>query len=260
MKKILFLMAMALISLSVSAQTVQNTQKAQNAQTEHNRFISLNFGCGIPTGEFGSSKHNGAFADPGYTLDIDLQSTIGKHFSYIEMLSYNEFPMNKSFEDYTKEIFTQTNINGTGVNSSISNLTIGNWQSTNLMIGPGFSLKEEKYIFSAYGLAGCSFSYSPEVSFWLNFNNNYNSTSISVKRQQSYNESFCYGGNLNFKYFYSKRIYLQLGGTFIHTKATFAIKYKTSPEIEMKSSHFNQKINTINATIGIGYAFMTGKK
>jgi len=210
MKKILFLITIVSISLSLSAQT------KQNAQIKYNRFISVNFGLGIPTGNFGSSNHNGGFADPGYVLGIDLQSTIGKHFSYIEMLSHNEFAMNKSFEDYTKDAFTQTNINGTGINSSIGNLNIDNWRSNNLMIGPGFTLKEEKYIFSAYGLVGCSFSYSPEVSFWLNLYNNYNSTSISIKRQQSYNESFCYGGNLNFKYFYRKRIYLQLGGTFIY--------------------------------------------
>lgn len=221
MKKIMMIFAILLLT-GISA-NAQGKQKIQNNKF----FLSLAAGPSFPIGDFGSTStdnENAGLAKTGFTTNLQFSYQLHKYFGLTStvLYSYNNLDISQ-FEQY-------------GVKTD-------HWQHYGIMAGPMFILPVgEKMNTDFKVLAGITNVNSPSVKFA-------DGTSLL---NEEWSTSFAMQLGADFRYNFTDRFYLLTNLDYILMKPKFD---NSSPIGDGSQNSYEQKINALNLTVGVGINF-----
>mgnify|MGYP001573957327 CR=1 FL=1 len=261
MRKKILLSSFVLLSFT----TLVSGQDSEKAQATG--YTSLNFGLGIPLGDFsneyvGSASTGGSFSvnfstplfksNLGLTTKIDMgvyeMSTtpfISEQKSLMNSLGY------KDKLDYT-----------------FKTIGYGSYSQTNTLIGLYATMPIKKFCIDARILGGFNFTNRPESTIYFDFISwSYNET---YYEKASSSSSFAYDFGLSARYNMGKRQKLCLmvsidfvgayGNFYFNSKRLYYDSLGFIDDAQIQKKHVAHSVSTYNMTFGVGYVFGKANK
>lgn len=227
--KRLFIALILMISISAIGQNKKN-------------MIGLNIGASIPSGDFAlidGNNENAGFALPGLSVDINYNTFLNDHLALALLWGSIANPIDvNELAGYYNSV----------TNNMTWSVNADNYESGSLLGGLLFCVPLNKVDFTLRGLAGYSYSKSPELRMIGT------GKFISITQSEAKAEAFAFCVGTGFRIHLGGVVALNLNADYYSTKPEFDIT-ATSSTGDFVFSTAEQKINAINLTMGIGFKF-----
>jgi len=233
MKKIIYLLALF-------------TFATNNISAQPKGYVAISGGIAVPMGKFGStdmSDLESGYAKLGANFNLSCAYRLGENFGITAMINGRENPIDE--DAMLRQLHSQ--IDYTAGNLSTTNFSIGDW----LLGGYGSFAISKITSLETRVMAGISTVTSPEVAF------NVHDQGITkwIKQTSGSAKSFAYLVGAGLKFNAGDHICFLTNVDFIGGKPEFSgIEVISSTGSSEFVKPFNQPINTINLSIGIGYS------
>jgi len=223
------------------------------AQETDSRFsAAFSAGASFPVGNFASKANNGFYVDnmshpagwakPGPAFQLSLNYCLQKTFGLSLLLAGQGNKQDESaFESSLKELFNTDDNFAVKTNS---------WKIFRIMVGGFYDLSvvQNKFIFQPTILIGILKTSIPARSYYDSTNSSWSYSSP----ESSLPIAFCYEIGMNFRWHFSKSLYLKAVYDFFHASPK---GYDVS--VNTTNFHYNTAIpiSSVNALAGIGVRF-----
>ncbi len=209
-------------------------------------FVELSAGVSVPSGDFAAtdfSKPESGFANNGFGFNLTYENRLTYNFGISGARILNSHSVNQ--QAYRDEISADTL-------SLPLTISTRNWGTFGLLAGPFLYLPVSKYFSVDFrALGGFYSAYSPEViiSGKTEAGENF---SLSLLKYNGVGFAFDLATTLRLKFGTSS--YLLIKGDYLYSAAKFKDIEWLNRDGEVITRSFDQNLQTINITAGVGYA------
>lgn len=220
------------------------------AQKSH---IALNMGPSFPIKNFAgiNDYSTNGYALPGFNLSFDANYIPTWYFGIGGNLSFNSNGLNQDsmltgFINKAMVIDEMPYI-PEGIEPE---LTLGQWVSVNLMVGPTFSYPAGMVQFKVNTFIGFSSVIPPSQLLTLYYEDS-QLTAYSAKQSPN----FCYSFGTDIIFDFDRNYSLKIGAEYFHTKANYSVDILKDFDATIASIPREIEIEAIQATLGLAYLF-----
>lgn len=256
-RKILLLTILLHLTITTNAQDTEKTQATG--------YTSLNFGLGIPLGDF-SDEYVGS-ASTGGSFSVNFSTPLFKsNLGITSKIDMGVYEMSTTpFISEQKSLMNSLGYQDK-VDYTFKTISYGSYSQTNTLIGLYATMPIKKFCIDARILGGFNFTNRPESTIYFDFiAGSYNET---YYEKASSSSSFAYDFGVSARYNMGKRQKLCLmisidfvgayGNFYFNSKRLYDDGFGSIDDTQIQKKHVAHSVSTYNMTFGVGYVF--GKK